>query len=333
MERLAQDFPDRPEHSRELARTLSNLGNVLLSQNHVVDSEPIFRRAVAVNAAIATKNPDDVQIRLDLAKCQINLGRFLHLDGNDPQAITTFGQARTMLEDLIKVSPGKPRYVETLATCLVNLGLSLQAVDDPRVEGTYKSALTLYEKLVTDYPENIEYRAGEATCVKNLGPVVADAGRPAQAEEMYQKVLGLLQAKGSLPALADQMRDQAAILSNLGHLARPGAEDAFRRSIAISMDLVSRKPSVISDTHTLAIAQNNLGMLLLREKRLTEAGTVLAQSVANLEKVVAVAPTTIDYQSHFGFVLRNKRPSLSKPADWTTPGPRWPAPSPTNARP
>ncbi len=303
VERLTQDFPDRPEHSRELARTLTNLGNVLLSQNHAADSEPIFRRAVAVNAAIAAKNSDDVQIRLDLAKCHINLGRFLHLDGNDPQAITTFGQARTMLEDLIKASPGKPRYVETLASCLVNLGLSLQVVDDPRVEGTYKSALTLYEKLITDYPENVEYRAGEATCVKNLGPVVASAGRPAQAEEMYHKVLGLLQPRGGLPASADQMRDQAAILSNLGHLARPGAEDAFRRSIAISNDLVGRKALVITDTHNLAIAQNNLGMLLLREKRLTEAGTVLAQSVANLEKLVADAPKTIDYQSHFGFVL------------------------------
>ena len=29
VERLTQDFPDRPEHGRELARTLSNLGNVL----------------------------------------------------------------------------------------------------------------------------------------------------------------------------------------------------------------------------------------------------------------------------------------------------------------
>jgi serine/threonine protein kinase len=303
VERLAQDFPDRPEHSRELARTLTNLANVILARSNTDDSEPIFRRAVAVNAAIAAKDPGDVQIRLDLAKCHINLGRFLRLDGHDPLAITEFGEARTILEDLVKASPGKPRYLDTLATCLVNRALTLKAVDGPKVEEIYTTALSIYEKLVKDYPDNADYRAGEAGCLQNLGPVVADAGRPDQAEAMYKKALALLQTRGGAVESAERLRDQAEVLSNLGQLSRPGAEDAFRRSIAVSGRLLDRKPPAIADIHNLAVAQSNLGQLLLDEKRLPEAGTLFAQSVVNFDKLVADAPKTIDYQSHFGYVL------------------------------
>jgi tetratricopeptide (TPR) repeat protein len=303
VERLAQDYPDRPEHGRELARALSNLGNVLLAQSATAGSEPIFRRAVAVNATIAAKNKDDVQVRLDLAKCHVNLGRFLRLDGSHSQAITEFRLARTILENLVETSPGKPRYLDTLATCLLNLGLSLKAVDDPKVEETYNSALAIYEQLVRDYPDNIDYRADAATCLQNLGPVVADAGRPEQAEVIYHKALALLQTKDGRAETARSLRDQAEVLSNLGELARPGAEDAFRRSIAISTALVSRERSAIADIHTLAIAQNNLAELMLNQNRLADAGRLLAQSVANFDKIVAEAPRTIEYQSHFGYVL------------------------------
>ena len=68
-----------------------------------------------------------------------------------------------MLESLVKAFPDKPRYRDTLATCLVNLALALEGVDDPKVEQTYTAALTIYDKLVKDYPENADYRAGEAS--------------------------------------------------------------------------------------------------------------------------------------------------------------------------
>ena len=92
MERLAQDFPDRPEHHRELARTLMNLGNVLSAQNRSQDAEPILRRAIDVNTAITAKHPDDVQIRFDLAKGHHNLGELLREQGDANEAVDSFLQ-------------------------------------------------------------------------------------------------------------------------------------------------------------------------------------------------------------------------------------------------
>ena len=80
VERLAQDFPKRPEHV--LAGThLIQPGRMLLENNRTVEAEPILRRAIEANGLIAANHPDDVQIRFDLAKCHHNQGELLLLRG------------------------------------------------------------------------------------------------------------------------------------------------------------------------------------------------------------------------------------------------------------
>ena len=100
---------------------------------------------------------------------------------------------------------------------------------------------------------------------------------------------------------------QAEVLNNLGELGRPGAEDAYRRSIALSRASWTASRPLRTDRHNLAIAQNNLGNFLIEQKRLPEAGPLFAQSVANFEKLVSEAPKAIDLQSHFGIVLARTR--------------------------
>ena len=169
VERLAQDFPDRPEYRRVLARTLMNLGNVLQRP------EPQRRRragpppAVEVNAAIAAKIPDDVQIRLDLAKDHVNLGELLRTGGREP-ALASMRQ-RAIGEALVKEFPDKPRYRDQLAGTLLDLALALESVDPPRSRRPTAS-LAIYEKLVADHPENVEYRIDQCvacgTSVRSL---------------------------------------------------------------------------------------------------------------------------------------------------------------------
>ena len=90
VERLAQDFPDRPEHRRQLGRTLTNIGNVLSDQNRVQASEPFLRRAIEVYTPIAAKHVDDVQIRFDLAKAHLNMGELMRNSGEVKQAVDSF---------------------------------------------------------------------------------------------------------------------------------------------------------------------------------------------------------------------------------------------------
>jgi serine/threonine protein kinase len=302
-ERLAQDFGDRPEYQRVLARTLMNLGNLLSSQNRVNDAEPILRRAIDVNSAITAKDSQDVQIRLDLARCHNNLGEFLRQHGDPNQAVASFLKARSINEALVKAFPDKPRYRAVLASCLANLALVWVVVDPAKLEETYHAAISIYEKLVTDYPDNVGYRLELASCLQNQGSVLANQGKPEQAEAIYKKALAMLETQETSAQSSKSLRVQAGLLNNLGELDLPGAEAAYRRSISLSQKLMDREQPNWSDRHTLAIAQNNLGQSLVDQKRLPEAGAMFAQAVSNFEKLVAERPRAIDLQSQIGIVL------------------------------
>ena len=54
-ERLTQDFPDRPEFRRELARACTNLGGLLAEQSRATEAETILRRGIALNADLTSK--------------------------------------------------------------------------------------------------------------------------------------------------------------------------------------------------------------------------------------------------------------------------------------
>ena len=77
----------------------------------------------------------------------------------------------------------------------------------------------------------------------------------------------------------------------------------LRGAMAVFESLAARESPTDEDRHNLAIAQNNLGDLLIKLERFAEAGPLLEKSVAQFEKLLAITPTSIDYQSHFGIVL------------------------------
>lgn len=302
VERLSQDFPDRPEHGRELARTLSNLGNVLAG-NRDAGAEVVLQRAVDVNGPLTAKHPEDVQIRIDLAKHYQCLGDLQFEQGKLEIALASIRESRSLSEALVKEFPDKPRYSEVLAMNLADSALVLRALNKPQSEATFQESAAIYEKLVAAHPDNFDYKIGQAQCLSDQGTVVASLGHAQQAEAIYRKALALFDAKSAKAQTTESIRIQAGLLNNLGDLNLPGAEKAFGDSIALSTRLLAHPSPANKDLHNLAIAQNDLADLLFTEKRLADAEPLFAQSVANFEKLVANAPEAIDFQSHFGIVL------------------------------
>ena len=168
MERLAQDFPDRPEHRRQLARTLMNLGIVLSDQSARQESEPFLRRAIEVSSAIAAKYPEDVQIRFDLAKTHNNMGDLFAIRGDAKQAADSFQKARSINEALAKAFPDKPRYRESLAGNLDDLALALRSRRPAPGRRDLPDCAGDYDKLVAEHPENVDYRIGQASVHREL---------------------------------------------------------------------------------------------------------------------------------------------------------------------
>ncbi len=316
VDRLAKDFPDRPEHRRELARTLSNLGSVLLAQDRTGDAEPILRRAIEVNDTIAARSPDDVQIRLDLAKCHNNLGEILRQKGDAKSAIAAFLRARAINEKLVKEFPDRPRYRSALADNLVNVALAMQDANPADAEATYRAANALFDKLIADHPDNVDYPMGRARCLMNQGVVLADEKRFDQAEAAYREALARLETKDPKAQGPERMQLKANLLNNLADVLRdakrPGSEELLRQALVLLEGLASRATASPVDRHVLAIAQFNLGDTMIDLKRFPEAAPLIARAEAGFERLVADSPKSVDYRSHFGFLLKRKGDLLAE---------------------
>ena len=311
VDRLAQDFPNRPEHGRELARTLWNLGNVL-ARNRDGGAEAVLERAVAMNRTLNKKYPEDVQIRFDLCRSYQCLGDLQFEQSKLDMAVASVRESWSLSDALVKEFPGHPRYADILAQNLAELGLLLHALNKPQAEQSFQESAAIYRKLVVTYPDNFEYRIGQARCLRDQGTVVASLGHTEEAEGIYRKALALFDANDTRAQTIESLRIQAGVLNNLGDLRRPGAEKAFRNSIALSSHLLDRSMPANKDLHNRSIAQNNLAEVLISEKRLNEAESMYAQAVAGFEKLVANAPKAIDFQSQFGIVLSQQGKCLAQ---------------------
>ncbi len=301
--RLAEDFPDRPEYRSILGRALTSLGTVLLQQGRATDALPVLREAIALNSAIAAQSPDDAQVKFYLAISYHDLGEAFVSQGDLAAAIASYKKAQAMNEAMARQNANQPRYQSNLASNLDSLAWAMNGAGQAGAEATFRAAGEIYDRLIAAYPENVDYRIRQAVCLRNQGVVLAGLDRPDRAEAIYRLALATLDAAPPQLRTADWQRREAELLSNLGVLHRAGAEDAFRRSIALSKGLLAEKPAAVNDRHNLAIAQNNLASLLIELKRVPEAGPCFDESLANFEKLVVAAPKSAELRSQLGTVL------------------------------
>jgi eukaryotic-like serine/threonine-protein kinase len=301
--RLAEDFPERLEYRRLLARGLNAFGDVLQLEGNIAEAEPVLRRSIDVNSALATKSPEDVLIRFQLAVSHHDLGLVLMKQGNPHDAIASFRAAKEINEAMTKEFPGKPRYLSNLADNYDSIALALSAEAQPGVDEAFQSATKLFDELVTTYPDSIQYRIRQATSLRNQGAALAQAGHPDKAMPIYRQALAILDSRDIKAQTADLQRTKAELLLNLGGKELGGGdEDALRKSIAISEQLVAKQGSAGKDRNNLAIAEYNLADLLVSRSRLSDAGGFFDRSVANFEKVVAAAPKVAEIRHHFGII-------------------------------
>ena len=289
--RLAEDFPDRPEYRTILGRALSNFGIVLFESGRSAEAEPILREAIELNTPIMAKSPDDVQVQFYLAASHHNLGEALMRQGNAEAAVAEFRKAQAINEAMIKASPDKPRYRSDLGSDLDSLAAGLERARP--AQGRRDLCRRQRDLRAVDRRSSRKRRLPDPP-----GHVPAQPGRrpaPGGPDRAGRADLSQGARPCSMPAdpklqTADCQRWQAKILFNLGAIQGAGAEDALKRSIAISQQLLAGKPGAVEDRHNLAIAQNNLGMLLVDRNRLAGRGTVLRPIARELREARGRGP-------------------------------------------
>jgi CHAT domain-containing protein/tetratricopeptide (TPR) repeat protein len=255
------------------AQVRNNLGMVLDALGRHPEAHSQYEKALEV--VLRDEGETDLQtirLRNNLAANALHMADFR----------TAEAGFRRALETCRKVFPPESTEIAAnamnLAHCLDKLGNLVEAEALLREAfGIFKGALSL------NHPDT-------AGCINNLAANLSAQGRPAEAETLYRTALSIMRAglgEGH-PRIARLEGNLAHVLSDQGRVAE--AESLCRSALAT----FTKRQGQHEET---ANALNNLGMLLVEERRFDEAEPLLLQALEMRSKLLAPTHPSVA-QSH-----------------------------------
>jgi serine/threonine protein kinase/Tfp pilus assembly protein PilF len=260
-EKLADEFPARPEYREMLASSHNHMGILLNELGKQQDVEKQWCLELAIRKKLAEDFPDRPKYRKSLAGSHNNLGIVLRHLGRQPEAEEQDRMALAIYEKLADDFPALPEYHAALARFYTNMGIHLAGAGKRgEAEKQYRRALAIYEKLADEFPtmppgrqdfiKTDYYLHGLATTHNNLGILLHDLGKWVEAEEQYRLALPIHKklAVGS-PAVPLHRQELARchirlVLPLLG-LGKPAeAEEQYRLALPILEKLTAEFSAV-----------------------------------------------------------------------------------------
>ena len=253
-ERYYLDFSryaaDDHQLQSELAKVQFRLGSIYVQLQQPQAAEQKFRAAMATFEAVRRQAADPTATA-DLALCLHNLAALRKDQGDYTQAVDLYRQAVHLQQPLILAQPTAPRYLHEWATTQTNLGKLLwEASEAPealqRLEATQQALLAEHQS----QPDDRDVQRLLVECRNALVAVVSEH-EPQEAERLLRCNLNMLH-----------------------NLEQP--DDAGQAPTSAAE----------STQYYLAVAQNNLAMLLGRHKQFPEALQLVRESIDNLQQLL-----------------------------------------------
>lgn len=166
----------------------------------------------------------------------------------------------------------------------------------------------LLASLAAEYPGRDEYRFALAKSQTALGVLLADTGRPAEAEGEYRAAIDVFAALSA--AKPDHLNELAAARNNLGNLYANSnrlteAETELRTARDIRLQLVGDRPDEPQYRNDLAGTHSNLGHLYNLLQKPDQAQAELEAARNLLSRLTADFPQSPEYRRNLAVTLTN----------------------------
>jgi eukaryotic-like serine/threonine-protein kinase len=320
LDNLSQEVgSDRPL-MRELAAAYEKVAAVqggvamsghgtLLSTSNLADMPGALkslRKAIAIRERVFAMEPNNREVRQELAFCYVTIG-FLHvLNGPPDKAVENLRKGMPIMEELVAADPTD----EDLQYKLWNVYLAqAKALGSPAVpnlgdtEGALaymNKAQTLGADMVSKHPTNLAYQNMLSSMHGAYGAIQFGAGRKQEALESYRKNVAIAQEIVKRdPSNTFYRRQLAVSLGNLGNtmldMNEVGALDSFRQALAIYESLAAADPNDADIRKNSAVGYRNVGVALRTGSRI-EALNNFHKALQILAELVVKDPTNADYR-------------------------------------
>jgi serine/threonine protein kinase len=303
--RLLLRSPASPSVRAETARCERRIANVLDSSGTVGAALDHYRRAVALEAALAAEAPGDPGRALELARSHVSLGDLEAWNSDLAGGLAEFAAARRILAGLrLQEATGRsPAAVEVereLAMTETKTGDALCWLDRCREALAWHSrAIATLESQSSAHPNDADTLHALLTAYLKLGEAMEglnDAGGRLAAGEKTLAVAERLVAadprnvfaRRSLSIAHNKLGD---VLATQRRFAE--AQVRYRAALALQGALADRDPANIEYRRDLANTYNRIGEALLAEGRPRDAADSLGQGLRLREWLVARDPQDV----------------------------------------
>jgi non-specific serine/threonine protein kinase/serine/threonine-protein kinase len=301
--RLLLRSPASPAVRAETARCERRIANVLDSSGTVGAALGHYRRAVALEAALAAEAPGDSGRALELARGHVALGDLQAWNSDLAGGLAEFAAARRILAGLRlqeaatapgRVGPGvgstrPPPGAPATAAAAATLA-TLAAVGD-RFDGSAAAVEVERELAMT------ETKTGDALCWLD---------RCREALAWHSRAIAALESlSGAHPNDADTLHALLTAYLKLGE-AMEGLNDAGGRlaagekTLAVAERLVAADPRNAFAQRTLSIAHNKLGDALATQRRFAAAQARYRAALALQHALADRDPANVEYRRDLG---------------------------------
>jgi serine/threonine-protein kinase len=298
-EKLARDFPAVRSDREGLARTQSDLGELLERRGRDKEAETVLSRGLATWKKLAQDFPHIPAFRVELAQSHNNLARLQQKKGRHREAEAASRRALAIWEKLAQDFPAEPHnYLGALASSHDELAQVLKTRGRyAEAEASYRRALIIREKLVQDFPTNSDYHRDLASSHDKLGQVLKTTGRHEEAEVAYRRTVAIWEKlvqdfdeRNADENEGDLLHNLISSHDNLAHVLKTRGrheevEATYRRALAIREKLVQKRPTVWFHRHDVASRLNNLAHVLEARGRHEEAEATYRRALALREKL------------------------------------------------
>jgi len=309
-EKLARDYPRKPEYRQELAYSYNWLGETFRqwledTQSPLKytssDAGRAYNSALRLQQDLHNEKPERRDYQQELARTYYNRG-ILRYDGrqlNDSEA--DFREAIQLLEPLShrKEEPGaetgtNPDPSQELARAYNNLAILLRKENRlSEAQGLYTRAIGIHEDLTKEAPDDRAYKFELAKFYENLAALLIDENQLELAKENNHEALDLIEELVSPPPSLGMERAKAHMIRGW-ILESQGSREAQTENQQSLELLESMKKSPESSGHSefhvmyMNLAENYVGLAdeSLKSGSLTDA----RQALDSFARVIPEVP-------------------------------------------
>jgi tetratricopeptide (TPR) repeat protein len=309
--KLVADFPDVPEHRRQLAETTHVLSHLLKDTDRPLEADKAYRDAIAIQQQLVADFPTVAEYRQVLDSWYRGLAGEHDNTRRYQELVSLRREVLAFEKELADRSPDNPEHKKGAARACADLSAALRIAGRPQeaeavfgeVVTFHREVLALEKQRAARAPDNPEQQVRVIHAHGPLRVALQGAGQPQEAEAVNQEgfaltkqlVTGFPKVAEYRLLLAERYRNQAHDLTGAGR--HQAAVAAHREGIALEQKVASDFPDNPEYKVRLAGAYAQLGTALRKAARPQEAETAHREGIAVHQKLADDFPRNPEYRA------------------------------------